>query len=164
MITDYPAHFVGVPTNAAKVTEKINRLFPGIIPGELPGVTGTGRFYIPTPGNPLPTHPPFLVARFDQVINKSVQQRLLNAWDDLLHAGIRFPHADEHRSTTPALHLGIWETYRKHPIVTAATTHQSVEAIAAMDRFLYLIGHLVAPKLKNLLKTNYPNQYERQMR
>lgn len=65
---------------------------------------------------------------------------------------------------TAALHLGIWELYKKRPIVTADTRNQTEDVIIAMDNFLYLIGELIAPKLKNLLKTKYPQQYERQMR
>lgn len=165
-IKEYPGHFVGAPNNAAKVTETLELLYPGLIPRDLPSVTDEGRFYIPTlPTKPLTnSHPPFLIARFDRVVNKTVQQRLMNAWDTLLHSGVRFPPADENRSATPALHLGIWELYKKRPIVTGDTRIQTDDAIIAIDNFLYLIGELIAPKIKNLLKTKYPHQYERQMR
>ncbi len=163
-VEEYPGHFVGGPMNAAKVTETIQNLYPGLITRDLPSVTTIGRFYIPTPIKRHALHPPYLIARFDQVVKQSVNERLIAAWDNLLQAGIRFPKPHLSRSSTPALHLGIWEAYSKQPFVTSDSRAQSSDVIVAMDKFLYLIRQLIAPKLLNLLKRDYPQQYERQMR
>lgn len=88
----------------------------------------------------------------------------MSAWDNLLLTGVKFPSGKENRSSTPALHLGIWEVYSKRPYVSEDSRAQAPGVIAAIDKFLYLIGELIAPKLNNLLKSQYPVQYDRQIR
>jgi hypothetical protein len=61
---EYPGDFVQAPINADNVTKKIAKLFPGLIPHDLPCVTEEGHFLVPTPPNILasnPLHPPYLI-------------------------------------------------------------------------------------------------------
>lgn len=132
----------------------------------LPTATEKGRFLIPTPPiirSLLPFHPPYLVARFDWIVKEDVNERLMNAWDELMKLGIRFPDADKNRSSTPALHLGVWELYDTNPRLTSDTVRFS-DAIVAMDRFLQIIQEAISPKLHNILAKYYPRQFDRQMR
>jgi hypothetical protein len=161
----YPGHFVGAPINATKVTKKIEELFPGVIPRNLPSVTEKGRFLIPTP--PIirslrPLHPPYLIGRFDQIIKASVEKSLVAAWKELVKLDVRFPKAESNRSKTPALHLGIWELYASQPRITG-DSRQSNDVTTAMDKFLRIVHHLIAPKIFNILQSHYPKQFDRHL-
>jgi len=160
MPAKYPAQFVGAPTNATKVTEKMAQLFPGLIP------TAEGRFLVPTPSETLalqPLHPPYLIGRFDRIVKESVQRSLMLAWDEFVKLDVRFPKADPHRSKTPALHLGVWELYASNPRITGDSTNQNDDVVKAMDRFLGIVNNCIAPKIFNILRSHYPRQLERQL-
>jgi hypothetical protein len=149
------------------VKEKVKELYPGMVPRNLPTATEKGRFLIPTPPiirSLLPLHPPYLVARFDRIVKENVNERLMSAWDELMKLGIRFPDPDGNRSSTPALHLGVWELYGTNPRLTSDTVRFSNDAIVAMDRFLQIIREAISPKLHNILAKYYPRQFDRQMR
>ncbi len=161
----YPWHFVGAPTNATKVTEKIEELFPGVIPHNLPSVTEEGRLLIPTPPiirSLCPFHPPYLVGRFDQIVKPSVEKSLVTAWKELVKLDVRFPKAEANRSKTSALHLGTWELYAAEPRITG-DSWQTDNVNAAMDKFLRIVHHSIGPKIFNLLRSHYPKQFERQL-
>lgn len=160
----YPGQFVGAATNAAKVTEKIEDLFPGI-PYNLSSVTADGRFLIPTP--PIvrslrPLHPPYLVGRFDKIVKAPVEKSLLAAWKELVKLDIRYPKVEANRSKTPALHLGIWELYAAEPRITG-DSWQTGDVTSVMDKFLHIIHHSIAPKIFNILRSHYPRQFERHL-
>jgi len=112
-----------------------------------------------------PQHPPYLAVRFHDVLKIPAQEVLLIAWDSLNSLKVQYPKVEPQRSkASPALHLGVWETYRLLPIVTANSRHQSPDVIVAMDKFLSLVGELITPKLGNLLERYFPRQYLRQER
>jgi hypothetical protein len=162
-VEDYPR---GAPTDAKKFRKKFRKLYRGIVPRNLPSITETGRFLVPTPSSILssqPSHPPYLVARFDQVVKENANQRLISAWDTLIESGVQFPPPDKRRSRSSALHLGVWETYGATPRITRDSVAQSDDVIFAMDRFLQIIQDSVGFKLYNLLKEYYPQQFDRQM-
>jgi hypothetical protein len=126
-----------------------------------------GRLMHPTPAldQQDPLHPPYLAVRFHDVLKPTARTALLNAWNALSSLNVDYPQPEPQRSkASPALHLGIWETYLTSPIVTANSRKQPPEVIAAMDVFLSLIGARVAPRLLNFLGRYFPRQYERQQR
>ena len=164
---EYPGQFLGAPINASKVTNKINHLFPGVIPCELPSVTEEGRFLIPTP--PIvrslrPIHPPYLIGRFDHIVKASIQKSLVAAWKDLMKLDVKFPKPkrDSNRSKTPSLHLGVWELYSALPRITEDSLDQNDAVILAMDKFLRIVGS-IAPKISNILQCYYPQQFNCQL-
>ena len=144
----------------------MRKSFQGVIPHKLPSVTTEGRLLIPVPCNVVldKNHPPYFALRFDQVVKRSVNNRLLNAWDNMQSLDIRFPPPDLTRSKTPALHLGVWELYRNEPYVTGDSLNQPPDVVQAIDKFLYIIGDRIAPKLTSLLRKFCPKQYELQTR
>jgi len=162
-VEDYPKQFIGAPIDSKKFRKNFRKLYP---PRNLPSVIKSGRFLCPTPTEILsshPLHPPYLVARFDQVVKENVNQRLISAWNAFTKLGVRFPPPDKRRSKTPALHLGVWEQYRNTPYITLESKAQSNEVIAAMDRFLQLLQESIGLKLRNILKEYYPQQFDCQI-
>jgi len=162
---EYPAQLSHAPTNALKVTKKLQQLYPGLVPRDLPSVTTEGRFLVKTPSEIMatnPLHPPYIIARFDQLVKPHIERDLILAWDNLNATDVRFPPPDPNRSKTPALHLGVWELYSSQPHITGDTRKQSSAAIVAMDKLLCLIGKSIGPKLSNILKSHYPILFHRQ--
>lgn len=165
-VGDYPGQFVGALTNSTIFQKKFRRLYPGMVPCTLPSATLEGRFLVPTPSEILssyPLHPPYLVARFDQIVKEKVNQDLISAWDAFSKLDVQFPPPDKRRSKTSALHLGVWELYDEIPHITKDSVAQPDDVIVAMDRFLQLIQNSVGSKLRNILKEYYPQQFDRQM-
>lgn len=137
-----------------------------MVPRNLPSATTVGRFLVPTPSEILssnPLHPPYLVARFDQIVKENVNQDLISAWDIFSELAVQFPPLDKQRSKMPALHLGVWELYVKLPRITKDSVAQPDDVIVPMDKFLQLIQDSVGPKLRNIFKEYYPQQFDRQM-
>jgi len=62
------------------------------------------------------------------------------------------------------MHLGTWEIYRRHPVITLESRDQSPAAINAIDKVLLLIVDFIAPKVRNLLRQYAPRQWYRQQR
>ncbi|KAJ7504608.1 hypothetical protein B0H11DRAFT_2221335 [Mycena galericulata] len=63
--------------------------------------------------------PEWLAIRFPDVIPLQMQQKLLASWDKAIAFGLRFPKTEAQRSSTPALHLGVWNLYSNTPYITA---------------------------------------------
>ena len=73
---------------------------------------------------------------------------------------IKYPKPEPQRSkAAPALHLGVWETYRMRPIISSNALDQAPDVIEAMDTFLSLVGTLIASRLRTLLRQYFPQQY-----
>lgn len=122
-----------------------------------------GQILIPVP-TPLllpAGHPAYYAARFDKVLTLDVQMKIVAGWDRLLAAGVNFPNPDKNRSSTPALHLGIWEIYLNLPKVTIDTRKQNEAVLEAMDHLFALLKRHVVWKVKNLMRRFYPWQLER---
>jgi hypothetical protein len=119
--------------------------------------------FIPPPSiyDSDPSHPPYLALRFDKIFRKpSHEIEILNAWDDLKAAGVKFPKSDKSRSSTPALHLGIWQRYRNKPYISSDTREQTPLAIAKMDDFLSLIIKYISPRILDFLRDEFPETYK----
>lgn len=165
-IPNYPDQFLG-HRSRCQVSSTLARNFPNLTVDQLRMESEEGRLLYPSPSQDQldPQHPPYLVARFHDVFKNPAQKALLNAWDSMSSLTVNYPKVEPQRSkASPALHLGVWETYRSLPIITADSRHQLPEVIVTMDLFLSLVGRLIAPRLKNLLERYFPLQYFRQER
>ena len=162
----YPDQFLH-HSGRDQVAATLAREFPGFSLDQLHMEPGEGRLVYPTPSwdQQDPLHPPYLAIRFHDVLKPIDKTALLKAWNALNSLNVRYPAPEPQCSkASPALHLGIWETYLMSPIVTANSRNQPVEVITAMDVFLSLIGERVAPRLLNFLRCYFPHQYHRQQR
>ncbi|KAJ7159806.1 hypothetical protein C8R43DRAFT_1063909 [Mycena crocata] len=108
--------------------------------------------------------PPYLGIRFSQVISPSAQNKLWAAYKLLVSLGVQFPPAELARSSSPALHFGVWELYKLMPIITGDSRQEGLpepqrsQVIAAIDALLQLFKDLVLPKAKRLLAQHVPDQ------
>lgn len=150
-----------------EIAATLARVFPDFTLDQLKPEPEDGRLMYPTPPCDQldPLHPPYLAVRFHDVLKLPARMALLDAWDALHFLNVKYPKPEPQRSkASPALHLGVWETYRMLPIVTSNSRDQPREVISAMDDFLSLVGQLIAPKIRNLLRQYFPAQYSRQQR
>ena len=112
--------------------------------------------------------PKWLAIRFPDVIPPKTQQKLLASWDRVIAVGLRFPKATTQRSSTPAVHLGVWSLYSTTPCITADSRQKVVprnrtsssillartkekQVTARLDAFLGVIKKSVVPKLESLV-------------
>ena len=99
------------------------------------------------------------------VISPRTQARLLAAWDDVQNVSPRHHIRQEQaRSATPAYHWGVWEGSSLQPFITCESRIQSLEAIAAIDQLLSLVGGLVVPKVIQMTRHYLPVQWKAQER
>lgn len=163
-LADYPDQFVHAPTNSKKVRALYRKRYPGETPSglELAPMRGRLKFYPPASEYDKDSHhPPLLAMRFDQIWRKPAQEtQILDAWDALIAAGVKFPPPDKSRSSTPGLHFGIWQRFRDAPYISGDTRNQNPEVIPKIDAFLGLIKEYIAPRLIDFLKDEFPNTYK----
>ncbi|KAL0950537.1 hypothetical protein HGRIS_007345 [Hohenbuehelia grisea] len=107
---------------------------------------------------------PYLLMRFNNIINKATARRLLNCYVEMEALGLKTSHAEAHWSTTSALHAGVWSLYQKMPYVTRDTRSQPSAVTEVLARMLGIIAKEVAPKLVKLLKEHCPEQWARLQR
>ena len=124
-----------------------------------------GKYASPTNGIQVPDDfPLYLWARFDKVITKQTQRKLLQLWDVFQplaeHTGNH--GRDKNRGPTDAYHFGIWEHYGQHPRVTQDSIQQSPEAIKALDGLLDIVAGPIATSVNNLLMYHAPRLYSKQ--
>lgn len=160
-LPNYPDEFMNAPTDSKKVLRKYRKMYPK---QELEEAPESGRLrFIPPPSvyDTDPLHPPYLALRFDEIFKSASHEiEILNAWDALKAAGVKFPKPDKSRSTTPALHMGIWQRYTTIPYISLDTHDQTPSALAKMDDFLSLIKKYIAPRILDFLKDEFPETYK----
>jgi hypothetical protein len=111
--------------------------------------------------------------RFPNVIPPNTQEMLLHSWDRAIAAGLRFPKPEVQRSSTPALHLGVWNLYSSKPFITAdsrqaiaprRTASANAKMVARLkekrartylDAFLGIFKNRVVPKLESLAEWHF---------
>ena len=165
-LSEYPDQFLH-HRGQGQVAATLAHDFPNFTLDQLRLEPKEGRLMYPTPPHDKLDllHPPYLAVHFHDILKLSAQMVLLDAWDTLHSLDVVYPKPEPQCSQkSPALHLGIWETYRLSPIITAESQNQAPKVILAMDLFLTLIGQLIAPKLQNFLKNYFPRQYFHQQR
>jgi len=139
---------------------------------DLPIYDPPGSFWMVPPSNAAEAkragHPPFLAARFSQVITPRGQKALIKEWDALRHPSLNVRHytssRESNRSSTPAYHFGIWQVQQPRAIVTRETRLQGTAELRAIDNLLLAVKRHVAPKINALLWQYAPKLLERQRR
>ncbi|KAG1720981.1 uncharacterized protein EDB91DRAFT_1256737 [Suillus paluster] len=167
----YPGDLVHAAKNKLHVDLLVQRQYPeGVLASQLPRFDPDDSFFLLPPEDSKeacrPLHPLFMAARFEHVITKPGQKEIVKAWDALQFVGVKH-HAgsrEANRSSTLALHLGVWEVQQSFPKVTRDTRLQTPEALSAIDRLLLAVGTHVAPKILALLQRYAPKQLDRQLR
>ncbi|KAJ7710308.1 hypothetical protein B0H14DRAFT_2646063 [Mycena olivaceomarginata] len=116
--------------------------------------------------------PQWLAMCFPNVIPPHTQQMLLCWWDRVIACGLQFPKPEKQRSSTPAVHLGVWNLYSMKPYVTADSRQKIAPArrtasakllaelkqkrvIKQLDIFLGIIKNHVVPKLESLAEWHF---------
>jgi hypothetical protein len=188
----YPTEFLGFTKNAANVLKVVQEKFPGnpsLLPlfsdddrkvvlvssppptpqeASLTGVGGIGK-WLERKIHPRVRAafeelgpPPFYVGRFPDVISNHAQYQLLQAWDHVMALQPVYGHGESKRSSSPALHLGVWQRYTKTPIITGdsrqigAPCSTRKELVAALHDLCGIIKHLVMPKLRGIIEWYLP--------
>ncbi|KAJ7207539.1 hypothetical protein GGX14DRAFT_567485 [Mycena pura] len=173
----FPDHFTGWKRDRKLVAQKAAE-GGWLDPSELPDITTNDRLKLfiktkdPTPEQLEkfgPNHAPkWLAIRFPDVIPPKTQQKLLASWDRVIAIGLRFPKATTQRSSTPAVHLGVWSLFSTTPYITADSRQKVVprnrtsssillartkekQVTAQLDVFLGIIKKSVVPKLESLV-------------
>lgn len=112
-------------------------------------------------------HPPFIVKVFCRLITERAQEEILAAAKNLFNLeDLAYPCTKRHesRSTTPALHVGIWQP-QNNPVCVSQDSHKQTPAILAqLDTLLGLIKLHILPKLETLLEQTSPRLAERGQR
>lgn len=101
-----------------QVTATLAREFPGFSLDQLHMEPGEGRLVYPMPSwdQQDPLHPPYLAICFHDVLKLIDKMALLKAWNALNSLNVKYPAPEPQCSkASPALHLGIWETYLMSP-------------------------------------------------
>lgn len=118
--------------------------------------------------NPPSVLPPFIVLRDGHCLSRHNQAALLAAIDALFALQPVDHERDDTkaitRADTPSLHLGVWEHYSMHPIVSRDTRSQTPEVLLAIRRFMELFKRVVCPLLQNAMETHYPEVWKLQKR
>jgi len=172
-LDSYPSEFLGVKNDGKVVCSVMKKEFPTYhSPADLATATASGSFLVPTPSTRNqpeillpPFHPIYLAMRFDKVIHDRAMTRLMTAWVSFIDSPVKFEEKKkENRSSSPALHLGVWEITSSTPYITSQSKHQHPTAIVCMDNFLLLVKEFVGPKIRRLLDLHSPRTLERQMK
>ncbi|KIJ94474.1 hypothetical protein K443DRAFT_125203 [Laccaria amethystina LaAM-08-1] len=122
---------------------------------------------VPTPPSVLqadPQHPPYLMLCCVSVVPPG-QALLLAAWDCVKSVSPKqYIKREQSHSATPAYHWGVWEKTQLTPYITSESSKQSVEAIAAIDKLLNLVGQRIVPKAIEMTQYYPPEQWKAQER
>ncbi|KAG1853094.1 hypothetical protein F4604DRAFT_1933366 [Suillus subluteus] len=172
-ISVYPSTFVHTTKDKKHVERAMQEQYPhGFTASQLPIFDPPNSFSITPPEEheeaQRARHPPFLAARFCNVITKRGQNVLITAWDGLQDHALSLKHytspSEANRSSTPAYHFGLWQVQQPQPMVTRATRMQTPEALKAIDKLLTAVRNHVTPKITAILGRHTPKQLERQRR
>ncbi|KAJ7638944.1 hypothetical protein FB45DRAFT_904332 [Roridomyces roridus] len=110
-------------------------------------------------------NPKYMLMRWPEAVSVTVAQKLFRRWDRLCLAGVQFPAAEVQRSSTPALHLGLWALSSSSPHYTADTLQKQIcdpvkrgKVIGKMDKLGALVKKEVIPHLIRLMAEYAPEQ------
>ncbi|KAJ3543286.1 hypothetical protein NMY22_g3198 [Coprinellus aureogranulatus] len=160
----YPSQFVGIKTSGKAVQKATKVHFPrgAALPSSLERVSEEGIHCVKfnkqaLQGEP-PNHPNAALVRLADVISPALQKRVLNLWDRIVAAGLKFPkHKNaDNRSSTPAVHFGIWHHSSPVPMVTSDTRNQNPVVLSLLKELMTIIKTDIAPIIKSAIETYSP--------
>ncbi|KAJ7228001.1 hypothetical protein B0H12DRAFT_1240353 [Mycena haematopus] len=143
------------------------------------GPAAIGTWYLRTPQGkpaekPLPSRElaalqaqgmfPYHLMRFPDLIPRHVGITLLRLWKDL-EGDLEFPPLEIQRSTTPAVHLGVWGLPSQDRIrITKDSKQPKDEVNVRLDEFLGVFQTEVMPKLVVVIEQYVPGYMRLQRR
>jgi hypothetical protein len=167
-----PSEYLGIKTSGKTVDKVTAVTFPELDPKipNLPFAPAKGIYRVQLKPEELkklgPDHPQVMCVRAEDVIPQKAQTEILDAWDALraLPNVVWQDSGEDNRSSTPALHAGVWHLSQKNPFTTFDTRQTDPEARKAIERVLELIKLHIAPVIHRLIYYHSPNLLEKQKR
>lgn len=165
-----PTEFRGVGSKAT--FEKRLRLhYPNLNPHTLPNVDAKANFFLKTPDDVLeadPSHPLFYLTRINNIVNPTNCDRITRILVLLEDRGVDFigrrqetDRSGSNRSSTSALHYGLWSHYQRHPYITKASRPKDLETERLINELLDILNTVFSKKINNFLKLHEPEMYTR---
>ena len=154
-----PTEFAQIRTSGKEVNKLTRQLFPGDAadPSSLNRMPETGihivKFSDEALKNQPPEHPAVALVRPVNMIPRAVQEKIIRLWDRMKAEGLELTgHSKgDNRSSTPALHCGVWHLSSKNPMVTSDTCKQNPRVEALLKEFMDLIKTHVAPVVRGAI-------------
>lgn len=161
-VDDFVDVFGRMRPNHALAQEKFKKLYPKLKVQKLPLLEDTDTVvFKASDANVFGTHT--LLVRGSQQVSKEGLERIYQATRKLFASKpVCYEKKNDNRSSTPALHLGIWKIYRSQVTLTKATVDQTAETIERMDVLFRCLQTYIVPKLVRILETYFPEQWEEQ--
>ncbi|KAJ7049093.1 hypothetical protein C8F01DRAFT_1355555 [Mycena amicta] len=108
-------------------------------------------------------------ARFVKQVPLSTEQLICVLWKKIQALKPYVKEKNANRSSTPALHLGIWQQYSDHPCIAhdglqLVSNEREKEAVAELRtrirEFMNLLKRHIIPKVNDLLRREFPLMYK----
>ncbi|TFK35694.1 hypothetical protein BDQ12DRAFT_634882 [Crucibulum laeve] len=170
-LNNCPGQLDHVPTKGKKFRQQVGKLSLEPTPSSGSSLTSAPAdgIYFVTPSEQArkdmsPGHPGVFAIRCDNVITEDGQEAILRCWEEVKKSPIKWSQPHSNQSSTPGLHLNIWNMYSLIPHVTPNTLQQDAQAKVAIQKFLEAINVHVAPMINRLLKFYFPEVSARQQR
>ena len=174
-VDSHPSDFLGGVKCQRKVRDAVATLYPGVEPHELPKAweddATTVSFSLTPEMNEVDrlsglVKPPLvLVRRYDSLYDKKIPARFVELYDAFIDtAPVYFAKKADPRSSTLALHLGVWQFTSARAKVTRESREQASHTIKAMDELLQFIKINIIPKINNRLAYDFPEQWKRALK
>lgn len=114
-------------------------------------------------------HPNISVIRGANLVTKEGESAILDKWEELQKLGglTYSTHGKgDNRSSTPAVHCGIWHLSANRPLVTTDTRQEKSkpEVRKCLEELCELIKIHVAPHIKRMTQIHAPNVWPKQER
>lgn len=130
---------------------------------DLNTISSNGQIFILTPAYlQYAELPPYLVARFDQIVPLWRQEDLLHLFDAIVDAGAIVHDKNHAHSATVSFHIGCWEKYEKGPYLTADTSDQSPLATQVIHAFMAYCSKHLAPLYARHMKEHFSQEFAQQ--
>lgn len=149
--------------NGKKLRATLAERYPKLSTSALRSLPSRGRILIKEEMHPdqRKIFSPYLLMRFDNILRKQDQERIVRCFDELNRIGLKYAHPEKNRSISPALHIALWEIFGSIPYITRDTRLQSQAAQPILQRLLTILKVELAPKLSRLLQQFCPEQWAR---
>jgi hypothetical protein len=109
----------------------------------------------------FPNGPYIWAMRFTKAISLKAQEAVLAAYAALINHGNPKQYTGEkssNRSTTPALHIGVWELYSSVPRISNDTRKQDSATFALIRKFCDVVKTYIVPELQGYINRYMPEQ------
>lgn len=175
VLQNYPGEYSKVRCSGKAIQKVTAKHFKGLKPRapDLPRVAETGIHVVKLDDEILEAqpkdHPAVTAIRADTIVSEEGQRAILNKWDELKQLGgpkYTAHSKNDNRSSTPALHCGVWNLSSDRPFVTADTRQKDAHPAtrACLEELCELIKTHVAPRIKRMIQIHSPNLWPKHER